>query len=76
MGRFNQPGWRSTVITCLLLPAMAQAELTIIYDTGHTQPIAPFLEVFDPAIQNPEQSTALTKPRLGAADPESWLPIQ
>jgi integrating conjugative element protein (TIGR03765 family) len=63
-------------IAYLLGPALAQAELTVIYDSGDTQPIAPFLGVFESADEFPQQSTVLTKPQLGAADPEAWLPIQ
>ena len=29
-----------------LLPILARAELSIIYDSGNTQPLAPFLAVF------------------------------
>jgi len=61
---------------CLLAPVMARAELTVIYDSGHTQPIAPFLEVFESAEGMPQQNPIPTKPRLGAADPKAWLPIQ
>jgi len=63
-------------IACMLVPVMAQAELTVIYDSGNTQPIAPFLEVFESADETPQQSPIPTKPQLGAADPETWLPIQ
>ena len=61
---------------CLLVPIMAQADLTVIYDSGHTQPIAPFFEVFESAEGMPQQNPMPTKPRLGAADPKAWLPIQ
>ena len=63
-------------IACVLVPVMAQAELTVIYDSGHTQPIAPFLEAFESADETPQQSPVPTRPQLGAADPEAWLPIQ
>ena len=63
-------------IACVLVPALAQAELTVIYDSGNTQPIAPFLEAFESADEIPQQSPAQIKPQLGAADPEAWLPIQ
>ncbi len=59
-----------------IVPAIAQAELTVIYDSGHTQPIAPFLEVFESSDKTPKQSPVPTRPQLGAADPEAWLPIQ
>jgi integrating conjugative element protein (TIGR03765 family) len=58
------------------VPFIAQAELTVIYDSGNTQPIAPLLEVFESADEVPQQSPVPEKPQLGAADPEAWLPIQ
>jgi integrating conjugative element protein (TIGR03765 family) len=65
-----------TVLACLWAPVMAQTALTVIYDSGHTQPVAPFLEVFEadqaPLENNPGPAT----PSLGAADPKAWLPIR
>ena len=61
---------------CVLVPVMAQAELTVIYDSGHTRPIAPFLEVFESDDELPRQSPTIPNQELGAADPEVWLPIQ
>ena len=63
-------------IACVLVSAVAQAELTVIYDNGNTQPIAPFLEAFESADEIPRQGPAQINPQLGAADPEAWLPIQ
>jgi integrating conjugative element protein (TIGR03765 family) len=63
-------------IACLLVPVVAEAELTVIYDSGYTQPIAPFLEVFEAVNEVPEPSPVTEKSALGAADPEAWLPIQ
>ena len=74
MGRFSCH-W-GMAIACLWVPVMAQAELTVIYDSGHTQPIAPFLEAFGSADEIPQQSPVPIKPPLGAADPQAWLPIQ
>ena len=76
MGRFSLYCRKVMVMGCLLAPVMARAELTVIYDSGHTQPIAPFLEVFESAEGMPQQNPIPTKPRLGAADPKAWLPIQ
>jgi len=64
------------VLGCLLAPIMARAELTLIYDSGNTQSIVPFFEVFESEENLPQQNPILTKPRLGAADPKAWLPIQ
>ena len=63
-------------IACVLAPAIAQAELTVIYDSGNTQPLAPFLEVFNTDEGSPQQTPTPSKPSLGAADPKTWLPIQ
>ena len=76
MGRFSLYCRKVMVLGCLLAPVMARAELTVIYDSGHTQPIAPFFEVFESAEGMPQQNPIPTKPRLGAADPKAWLPIQ
>jgi integrating conjugative element protein (TIGR03765 family) len=59
-----------------LYPAIASAALTVIYDSGKTQPIAPFLDVFDAGNASPQQSPVPIKSQIGAADPEAWLPIQ
>ena len=59
-----------------LYPAIASAALAVIHDSGKTQPIAPFLEAFDAGNESPQQSQIPTKPQLGAADPQAWLPIQ
>lgn len=75
MVRFSYRWWKRVVIVWLSVPAMAQAELTVIYDSGHTQPIAPFLDVFESADEISKQSTAPITPQLGAADPKTWLPI-
>ncbi|MCP4963900.1 MAG: integrating conjugative element protein [bacterium] len=68
--------WLVMIVSFLLVPVTAQAELTVIYDSGNTQPIAPFLEVFESADEIQQQRPVPTKPQLGAADPEAWLPIQ
>ena len=74
MSPCGRHGWRILVLGFLLAPALAQASPIVIYDSGRTQPIAPFLEVFGVAGGFPRQGS--TPPPLGAADPQSWLPIQ
>ena len=64
------------VTACLFVPIVALAELIVIHDSGNTQPIAPFLEVFESVDEIPQQSPVTIKPKLGAADPKNWLPIQ
>ena len=78
MGRFGRQCWKCLAVACVLVPVMnkAKAELTVIYDTGHTQPISLFLEVFESTDGTPQQSPIPTKLQLGAADPEAWLPIE
>ena len=76
MLRFNDRWWKRVAIAWLCVPVVAQAELPVIYDSGDTQPIAPFLEVFESADEIIQQGIAPTTPQLGAADPEAWLPIQ
>ena len=60
----------------LLVPVVALADLTVIYDSGNTRPIAPFLEAFESTNEIPRQSPVPIEPKLGAADPKNWLPIQ
>lgn len=63
-------------IAIAIVPAIAQAELMVIYDSGHTQPIAPFLKIFESANKTSQQSSIPTKLQLGAADPQAWLPVR
>jgi len=76
MHRWNHYWFRAAVAVLALSPVIAGAALTVIYDNGNTQPIAPFLGVFESADESPQQSPIPTKPQLGAADPEAWLPIE
>ncbi len=76
MRRCDRYWFRGMVAVLALYPAIAGAALTVIYDSGNTQPIAPFLEAFDAGDESPQQSPVPTKPPLGAADPQALLPIQ
>lgn len=59
-----------------LIPALAGAALTVIYDNGDTQPITPFLEAFK-STEHPLPKRQINHaPELGAADLESLLPIR
>ena len=65
----------SLLLTFLLMPLLAQAELTVIYDSGNTKPLAPFLEV----IQDISEIDPPPPPpgkQLGAADLDTLLPIE
>jgi len=75
MGRLRLHALQSAAMALALIPILAVAELTVIYDSGDAQPIAPLLEVFASAGESPRQSPVIETPRLGAADPASWLPI-
>jgi len=48
--------------------------LTVIYDSGDTRPLAPFLEVFGEAPES-ERAGAAAPPSLGAAELRQLLPI-
>jgi integrating conjugative element protein (TIGR03765 family) len=63
------------VIGVLLVPPLVHAELTVLYDTGNTSPLAPLLEVLA-ADQPPDLPPGPQLPNLGAADLERLLPIQ
>ena len=67
----------AVLFSALATPALAGGALTVIYDSGETTPLAPFLEVFDegPAQNDWPQQNPVT-PNLGAADPERLLPIR
>jgi integrating conjugative element protein (TIGR03765 family) len=69
-------GLRAILILIGLVPAVAGAVLTVIYDSGDTRPIAPFLEAFESKeISLPKRQ--IKKPQqLGAADIVSLLPIR
>ena len=67
-------------LSILMAPSLTSAELTVIYDSGQTQPLAPFFEVFD---ETTDQDKKLqTSPvlrgtqALSAADLERLLPIR
>jgi integrating conjugative element protein (TIGR03765 family) len=57
-----------------VMSSVARAELEVIYDSGDTQPLAPFLEVF---AEMPTPRTAVRSGNnLGAADATRLLPIR
>jgi len=80
--RIQAKGVMCTAILASLLaaPLLAFGALTVIYDSGTTYPLAPFLAVFDeePNQGNRSQASPVlpTPPPLGAADLERILPIQ
>ena len=73
----NAAKWLKAIgIVIGLIPALAGAALTVIYDSGDTQPIAPFLDALESSETTAPQRPALQPPQLGAADPASLLPIR
>ena len=62
-----------------LTPVPAWSEVTVIYDSGDTRPLAPYLDIIDrtePAINPPSVTGVPNRPRLGAADVQVLLPIR
>ena len=75
MGRCRRRGWKGIALASVLLPVMAQAGLTVIYDSGQTQPIAPFLKALEADDAAAPHPPVIATPSVGAADPNAWLPI-
>ncbi len=69
-------GLRMIGVVIGLLPVLVGADLTVIYDSGETRPIAPFLDVFESTQTVQPESRASSGPLLGAADVQSLLPIR
>ena len=78
--RYRQamPVLSTTVLLLSLgMPMSAGSALTVIYDSGETYPLAPFLEVFDEEqVQEDGPQASPVQPSLGAADPGRILPIR
>ena len=73
----NTANWLRVIgVVIGLMPALSGATLTVIYDSGDTQPIAPFLDAFESAETTAPQRPAIQPPQLGAADLASLLPIR
>jgi integrating conjugative element protein (TIGR03765 family) len=66
---------RITLLGIGFLANAAFADLTVIYDSGATQPLAPLLEAFA-EIPPAAPSTAPPMGQIGAADPARLLPIR
>ena len=67
----------AVLLSALATPALAVGALTVIYDSGETYPLAPFLEVFDEEqVQEDGPQASPVQPSLGAADPGRILPIR
>lgn len=70
--------WHGVVLIGMALtPVPAWSEVTVIYDSGNTRPLAPYLEIIDrtePTINPP--TGARNRPGLGAAEVQALLPIR
>ncbi|MEW5756470.1 MAG: integrating conjugative element protein [Pseudomonadota bacterium] len=69
-------GWNGSVLIGLALtPVLAWSQVTVIYHSGDTRPLAPYLEVFngaEPITKRPPMRGS----KLGAADVRVLLPIR
>jgi len=63
------------VLVAVFAPALAAAELTVIYDSGDTRPLAPYLKVFETQGAEAARAPPPKPPVLGVADLERLLPI-
>jgi len=77
MVRFS---WLIGVLVMLALPVASWAQLTVIYDTGHTESIAPYLKSLQPAdsqhLVAATGKSTLDSNLLGAAELSNILPIR
>ena len=66
--------FHSLTFGALIFPSLVSAGLTVLYDSGDTRPLVPWLDVLAPA-PPPVREPAPRPPLLGAADLETLLPI-
>jgi len=64
------------VLVAAFSPCLAAAELTVIYDSGDTRSLAPYLKVFETHGIEPARAPSPKPPALGAADLAQLLPIR
>lgn len=78
MARLLSYIWHGVVsIGIALAPVPAWSEVTVIYDSGSTRPLAPYLDIVDrteTTINPPIE--ARNRPKLGAAEVQALLPIR
>ncbi len=73
----NAAKWLKAIGVAIgLIPLLAGAALTVIYDSGNTQPIAPFFDAFESTEIAPHDKQVTQRSQLGAADLASLLPIR
>ncbi|MBZ0070645.1 MAG: integrating conjugative element protein [Gammaproteobacteria bacterium] len=61
-------------IGMVLTPVSAWSEVTVIYDSGNTRPLAPYVEIIDRT--EPANPRSVTGPKFGAADVQALLPVR
>ena len=66
---------RGLLIGILLMPLLAWAEVTVIFDSGHTRSLAPYLEILESS-EHVNHSQPTRGNTLGAADIQTLLPIR
>ena len=73
----NTAKWLKAIGVAIgLIPALAGAALIVIYDSGNTQPIAPFLDALESSDITAPRRPTIQPPQLGAADLATLLPIR
>jgi integrating conjugative element protein (TIGR03765 family) len=80
MVRFSYCGLIGVLVVVLILPVPSWAQLTVIYDTGHTESITPYLKTLQ-AADSQHLTTAAGNPTpdsdlMGAAQLSNLLPIR
>jgi len=63
------------LIGMILLPVLAWAEVAVIFDSGKTRPLAPYLDILEGSEQSINHSPT-SDPKLGAAEIQALLPIR
>jgi len=63
------------LIGVVLLPGFAWPGITVIFDSGDTRSLAPYLEILEPS-DRATNSQPARSPKLGAADIQALLPIR
>ena len=67
----------AVLFSALATPALAVGALTVIYDSGETYPLAPFLEVSDKEqVQKDGPQPSPVQPTMGAPAPAWIRPIR
>ena len=74
-GRRSYRWFMLVLVTVLWTGEASQAQPVVIHDSGDTEPLAPYLDVLEPA-DTGSSPIAAPAPALGAADPHHLLPIR